>query len=247
MTPPFQGLHVAVTGGTGALGSAVVRALLDAGASVHVPVFHLRELERFPFHEDRRVRVAPGIDLCAEPSAEAFYREIPSLYASIHVAGGFAMGPLEQTTAAQLDDLYAMNVKATFLASREAVKRIRAGSPRRATAGGSPTIPLGSIVNIGARPGAHPTLGAGMAGYAASKAAVTALTQALAEELRAEGIWVNAVLPSIMDTPANRRAMPDANHALWPKVEEVAAAILNLASPANALTTGALVPVFGRA
>jgi NAD(P)-dependent dehydrogenase (short-subunit alcohol dehydrogenase family) len=85
-----------------------------------------------------------------------------------------------------------------------------------------------------------------MTAYAAAKAAVASLTLSLAEELAAERIWVNAVVPSTMDTPANRRAMPKADFARWPKVEEVAATIALLASPQNAVTRGALVPVYGR-
>lgn len=85
-----------------------------------------------------------------------------------------------------------------------------------------------------------------MVAYTASKAAVAALTVALSEEVAKEGILVNAVAPSIMDTPANRAAMPNANHAAWPNVEEVAATILFLASPENKVTRGAIVPVYGR-
>jgi NAD(P)-dependent dehydrogenase (short-subunit alcohol dehydrogenase family) len=85
-----------------------------------------------------------------------------------------------------------------------------------------------------------------MAAYTATKAAVAALTVALSEEVAKEGILVNAVAPSIMDTPANRAVMPKANYDLWPKVEEVAATILFLASPENRVTRGAIVPVYGK-
>lgn len=89
-------------------------------------------------------------------------------------------------------------------------------------------------------------MGAGMTAYTASKTGVVALTQALAQEVADQGILVNAVAPSIMDTPQNRQAMPKANHDAWPKVEEVAATILFLASPENRVTRGAVVPVYGR-
>lgn len=85
-----------------------------------------------------------------------------------------------------------------------------------------------------------------MAAYAASKAAVAAITLALAEEVAEEGVWVNAVVPSTMATEANRRAWPNADHARWPKLDEVAATIAFLASPQNAVTRAALVPVYGR-
>jgi NAD(P)-dependent dehydrogenase (short-subunit alcohol dehydrogenase family) len=104
----------------------------------------------------------------------------------------------------------------------------------------------GRIVNVTARPGIEPRLGAGMAAYAASKAAVAAFTQALAAEVAGRGVLVNAIAPSIIDTPANRAAMPKADHAAWPKPEEIAATIAFLASPANQVTTGAVVPVPGR-
>jgi NAD(P)-dependent dehydrogenase (short-subunit alcohol dehydrogenase family) len=121
---------------------------------------------------------------------------------------------------------------AAFLCCREAVKAMRGRG--------------GRIVNVAAQPGVEPRRGAGMASYAASKAAVAALTLSLAEEVGAEGIWVNAVVPSIMDTEANRKAMPSAEHAKWPKLSEVAATIAFLASPQNAVTRAALVPVYGR-
>ncbi|HET7883651.1 MAG TPA: SDR family oxidoreductase, partial [Acetobacteraceae bacterium] len=104
----------------------------------------------------------------------------------------------------------------------------------------------GRIVNIAARPGVEPRSGAGMAPYAASKAAVAAFTQSLAAEVAGRGILVNAVAPSIIDTPANRSAMPKADHAEWPKPAEIAETILFLASAANKVTTGAVVPVPGR-
>src|SRR4051794_38121175 len=128
-----------------------------------------------------------------------------------------------------------MNFVTAFLCCRAAINAIA-----RSSGGG------GRIVNVAARPALEPRLGAGMTAYAASKAAVAALTQALGEEVARDGILVNAVVPSIMDTPANRSAMPKADFSAWPKVEEVAATILFLASPENKLTRSALVPVYGR-
>jgi NAD(P)-dependent dehydrogenase (short-subunit alcohol dehydrogenase family) len=103
----------------------------------------------------------------------------------------------------------------------------------------------GRIVNVTARPALEWRTGAGMTAYTASKAAVAALTVALAEEVAKDGILVNAVAPSIMDTPTNRKAMPKADFDKWPKVEEVAATILFLASPDNKVTRGAIMPVYG--
>jgi NAD(P)-dependent dehydrogenase (short-subunit alcohol dehydrogenase family) len=103
----------------------------------------------------------------------------------------------------------------------------------------------GRIVNVAARPAVTPT--AGMIAYATAKAGVAALTQALAVEVLPQGILVNAVLPSIIDTPANRAAMPTADHATWPTPAQLAETIAFLASEKNALTTGTLLPVYGRA
>ena len=104
----------------------------------------------------------------------------------------------------------------------------------------------GRIVNVAARAAVEWRTGANMATYAASKAAVAALTVALAEEVVKEDVLVNAVAPSIMDTPVNRKDMPKADFSAWPKVAEVASTILFLASPANTITRGAIVPVYGK-
>jgi NAD(P)-dependent dehydrogenase (short-subunit alcohol dehydrogenase family) len=104
----------------------------------------------------------------------------------------------------------------------------------------------GRIVNVAARPALEPRTGAGMTAYTIAKSGVATLTIALAEEVAKDGILVNAVAPSIMDTAANRKAMPKADFDKWPKVEEVAATILFLASPGNRVTRGAIVPVYGK-
>jgi len=104
----------------------------------------------------------------------------------------------------------------------------------------------GRIVNVASRQGVEPRQGANLTAYTAAKAAVAALTAALAEEVAKDGILVNAVAPSLMDTPANRKSMPKADYAAWPKVEEVAATIAFLASPENAVTRGAVVTVYGK-
>ena len=101
-------------------------------------------------------------------------------------------------------------------------------------------------MNVAARPAVEPRQGAGMIAYTASKAAVAASTEALAEEVAAEGIWVNAVAPSIMDTPQNRVAMPDADFSRWPSVDDVATAIVFLASPSNRTARGSIVKVYGK-
>jgi NAD(P)-dependent dehydrogenase (short-subunit alcohol dehydrogenase family) len=226
----FQDRTVVVTGGTGALGTAVVGAFLAAGARCRVPYIVDAEADAFP-HKDRVTLVA-GCDLTDEADVARLYDGVTDLWASVHVAGGFAMGRLLEAGKADLQHMLNINLVSCYLCCRAAV---------RAFGGG------GRIVNVAARPALEPRLAAGMSAYAASKAAVVALTQALAAEVVAQDILVNAVAPSIIDTPANRAAMPAAKHENWPTPEQIAATITFLASPANKVTSGAVVPVYGRA
>ncbi len=126
------------------------------------------------------------------------------------------------------------NLVSAYLCSRAAIAAFRR------TAGG------GRIVNVAARQALEPRLGKSLTAYTVAKAGLAAFTAALAEEVAHEGILVNAIAPSIMDTAANRKSMPDADFAAWPKVEEVAATIAFLASPGNAVTRGAVVPAYGK-
>jgi len=231
----FRDRHVIVTGGTGALGNAVVGALIEAGAICHVPYVVATEAERFALRAHERVKLVAMSNLADEADVARLYGSVDKLWAAIHLVGGFAMAPVAQTTKADLMKQIEMNLVTTFLCSRAAVNAMTDRSL------------AGRIVNVAARPALEPRSGAGMAAYTASKAAVAAFTIALAEEVAKLGILVNAVAPSIMDTPANRAAMPNADYTAWPKVEEVAATILFLASPQNAVTRGAIVPVYGRA
>jgi NAD(P)-dependent dehydrogenase (short-subunit alcohol dehydrogenase family) len=230
----FQDRHVVVTGGTGALGTAVAGGLVKAGAICHVPYVVAAEAERFGLRGHAQVKLVPVSDLADEASVTRLFGDVSPLWASIHIAGGFAMKPVAETTRAELMHQVEMNFVTAFLCCRAAVNAMT-----RTGAGGR-------IVNVAARPALEWRAGAGMAGYTASKAAVAALTVALAEEVAKSGILVNAVAPSIMDTRVNREAMPKADHALWPKVEEVAETILFLASPDNKVTRSAIVPVYGK-
>jgi NAD(P)-dependent dehydrogenase (short-subunit alcohol dehydrogenase family) len=232
----YQGRTVVITGGIGGLGSAVVDALLAAGAVCHVP--HRGDAGRGP-RDRRQLTLHPGIDLTDEAAVEAFYRQIPDLWASVHIAGGFAFGPVATTGKAALATLIDTNLVTCFLCCRSAVNAMTATPGTGGRAGGR-------IVNVAARPALEWRSGAGMAAYTASKAAVAALTAALAEEVVKDNVLVNAVAPSILDTEANRKAMPKADHAAWPKVEDVAQTVLFLASPDNKVTRGAVVPVYGR-
>ena len=236
----FEGRHVVVSGATGELGFAVVDSLLEAGAICHVPCRDGKRAEKLTRLGTERVRVVGGIDGTDEQAIESFYADRPGLWASIHCLGGFAMGVVAQVRASEFSRMMDMNALSCFLHCREAVRTMRARGA------GHEAGMLGRIVNVAAQPGLEPRRGAGMIAYTASKAAVAAITVALAEEVAAEGILVNAVAPSIMDTEANRRSMPQANPTMWARLEEVAATIVFLAAPQNRVTRGALVPVYGR-
>ncbi|MEZ4366225.1 MAG: SDR family NAD(P)-dependent oxidoreductase [Kofleriaceae bacterium] len=229
----FTDLHVVVTGATGALGAGVVDALLGAGAIVHAPIHEPEVPAHVPWRGRAGVHPTPLATLDDEAEVTAYYASLPTLWASIHLVGGFAMAPLLATSLAELRAQHTLNVVTTFLCCREATRALRA------TGAG------GRIVNVAARAAVVPT--GGMSAYTSAKAAVVSLTQSLAMELAGDRILVNAVAPSLIDSPANRAAMPDADHAAWPTAAEIAAAIAFLASPANALTSGAVVPVYGRA
>ncbi len=218
-----------ITGGTGALGSAVVAQLLADGFSCHVTWLLERELSHFTAHE--RVTLH-RVDCSDEEAVTALFATFPRLDASIHIVGGFSMAKLTDTTLADVDKMFRLNTVTTFLCSREAVRTMRRSE-------------AGRIVNVAARPALIPS--GGTVAYSASKAAVVSLTQSMAEEVRSEGILINAVAPSTMDTAANRASMPNADFATWPKVEQVAQAIAFLAGPANTLTTATVIPVYGRA
>jgi len=226
-------MRVVVTGGTGGLGAAVVEAFLARGADVHLPMMEAELPAQLPWRTDAKVHAVPRISLDDEAQVGAFYAALPELWASIHLVGAFAMAPIEETTLAVFEKQWRLNGVTCFLGCREAVRAIR-----RTGAGGR-------IVNVAARPVLAPA--PRMTAYTAGKAVVAAITQTLAAEVLAEQILVNAVVPSIIDTPANRASMPGADHASWPTAAQLAETIAFLASPANALTTGTLVPVYGRA
>ncbi len=219
---------VVVTGGFGALGRAVGDAAAARGARI---VLMGRGEGAAP---DGGLAVG-GVDLSDFAVVQAAMTKVAERFGRIdvllNVAGGFAWQTVEEGALDTWDRLYAMNLKTALVASKAAIPHL--------VASGS-----GRIVNIGAAAAAR--AGAGMGAYAASKAGVARLTESLAEELKDRGVTVNAVLPSIMDTDANRRDMPDADFVRWVTVDELSAVILFLASEAASGVTGALIPVAGR-
>src|SRR5580700_5574584 len=178
----FRDRHIVVTGGAGALGSAVVEVLLGAGAVCHVPCFDEAEAQRFRLRDHDNVKLTITGSLADERAVARLYQDTAlPLWASIHIAGGFAAAPLRETTAAMLHQQIDMNFVSCALCCRAAMSAMTEG---------------GRIVNVSARAGLEWRSGAGMVAYTASKAAVAALTAALAEEVAKDGILVNAVAPS---------------------------------------------------
>ena len=219
--------HVVITGGTGALGSAVVEVLRASGAICHLPV------RRPGAPAPATVLVTPGVDLTDEAAVTRFFASLPSLWASVHVAGGYAAAPMLESSLAMLRQQVDLNLVTAFLCSREAVRAMR-----RSGKGGR-------IVNTASRAAVTPAAGA--VAYAASKAGVVALTSSLAPEVRSDRILVNAIAPAIIDTPDNRAAMPNADRTTWASPAAIAETIAWLISPRNTLISGAVVPVYGRA
>lgn len=173
----------------------------------------------------------PSIDVTDEAAVTAYYAAQPALWASVHLVGGFAMAKLVETSLEDFEKMHRLNAVSCFLCCREAVRAMRGRG--------------GRIVNVASRAALAPA--GGSIAYTASKGEVVTMTQAIAAEVLADGILVNAVVPSIIDTPANRAAMPKADHDAWPKPRELAEAIAYLVSPSNTLTSGAAVQVYGRA
>ncbi|WP_428150146.1 SDR family NAD(P)-dependent oxidoreductase [Brevundimonas sp.] len=217
-----------VTGGHGVLGKAVVEAALARGLNVAL-IDHATG-EAAP---DGALEIG-GVDLTDASATEAAIAKVVERFGGIdallNIAGGFVWQTTDDARPAW-DRMFALNLTTALNASRAALPHLRASTE-------------GRIVNVGAN-GALKAA-AGMGAYGASKSAVHRLTEALAEELKSTSVTVNAVLPSILDTPQNREDMPDADPAKWVQPSDLAEVMLFLASPASRAITGALIPVTGR-
>jgi len=226
---------VAVTGAFGVLGEVVATAAAAQGARLALIEHSPNAPEGLVEACGAQTLVVAGVDLADPAAAQSAMDQVADRFggldALINIAGGFRWQTVEAGDPAQWDRLFAMNLKTALNASRAALPLLKAS-------------PAGRIVNVGAA-GALKA-GAGMGAYGASKAAVHKLTESLAEEVKADGITVNAVLPSIIDTPANRADMPDADFTAWVAPADLASVILFLASESARAVTGALVPVTGR-
>ena len=252
-----------VTGGTGGLGTAVVARLLDEGWRVVVPWIVEEELERVRRREGLELVRAdlfeaagvaavlqqatggrsgaaaagagpPGDPAAgAGPSSGADGEAAPRLRGLVNLVGGFAAGGrVHETPLEEFERQFRLNLRATYLMTQAAL-------PVMLEQGG------GSIVCVGTRAAVRPFAGA--AGYIASKAAVIAFAEAVAVEYRDQGIRCNTILPSVIDTPANRASMPNADHSRWVRPEAIAGVIAHLLSEDSAPVSGAAIPVYGRA
>jgi len=228
----LQGTVVAVTGGFGSLGVAVVRAARAAGATVAAID---RAARPSGVESLTGAMLLDGVDLTSLAEAEIALSRVADrfgrLNALVNVAGAFRWEMIEGAGLDTWDLLYNVNLKTAVAASKAAL-------PHLAKSGG------GRIVNVGSATSSKGA--AGMGAYAASKAGVARLTEALAEELEDRGVTVNAVLPATMDTAANRADMPDADFTRWVKPEAVASVVVFLLSEHARAVTGALIPVVGR-
>jgi NAD(P)-dependent dehydrogenase (short-subunit alcohol dehydrogenase family) len=222
---------VVVSGGTGGLGSAVTQTLLADDWHVVVPYHDERELKRVEQHE--RLELVEA-DLFEPSAAAAVIARAPGrVDALVNLVGGYeAAGRIHETPIEDFERQFRLNLRPTYLMCHAAL-------PRMLDQG------AGSIVCVSTRAVLRPFAGA--AGYIASKAAVLAFVDALAVEYTKDGVRTNAILPSIIDTPANRAGQPDADHSRWVKPDEIAAVIRFLCSDDSAPTSGAQIPVYGRA
>jgi NAD(P)-dependent dehydrogenase (short-subunit alcohol dehydrogenase family) len=222
---------VLVTGATGGLGGAVVDVFRARGWRVVTPV-------RREIAAEEGVVVVPGVD-AGDPDAVARAVEVAAgdpaapLRAVVNLIGGYAGGArVHELPLADFERQLTMNLRPTYLVTQAALPRLIAG-------GG------GTIVCVSSRAAVAPFAGA--SGYITAKAAVIAFAQAVAVEYKGDGVRCNTVLPSVIDTPANRAAQPDADHSRWVQPVEIARVIHFLASDESAATSGATIPVYGRA
>lgn len=223
-----------ITGGLGNLGRAVSRAFAASGARVAVIDYGAVPKPEAAKTNDRYLPIG-GIDLTQLAHAERAMHTIVSTFGRIdvlvNVAGGFRWQTLTEGAVSGWDQMYDINLKTAVTASKAALPSILESD-------------AGRIINIGA--GAAAKAAAGMGAYAASKSGVLRLTESLADEVKDRGVTVNAVLPGIIDTPQNRKEMPQADTSKWVAPEAIADVVVFLASAGARAITGAAVPVFGR-
>jgi NAD(P)-dependent dehydrogenase (short-subunit alcohol dehydrogenase family) len=228
----LSGKTVIVTGAFGALGAVVAEAVAAAGAKVALVDRAPAPRTGLPERLGRHAAVFGERDLSdlgdTKRTIDEIAERLGALHGLVNIAGGFRWETLKDGDIATWDFMYRVNLKTAVCACKAALPHLAKG---------------GRIVNIGA--GAAARAGLGMGAYAASKAGVAKLTEALSEELKGQGIAVNAILPSIIDTPANRADMPKADFSKWVTPEAIADVIVFLLSEKSGAITGASIPVPG--
>jgi len=229
----MKGKNVLLTGGTGGLGLGVTPAVLARGADVTIPYHNAREVERLkgflqPADFSRLQLVS--LDLTDEAALQKLVDAMGRVDVLIHLAGGFSMGKTHEYSLEQWQKDFDLNLTTAFLACKHSLRKMLEHG-------------YGRIVTIGSRGAVEP--GGQLAAYCASKAGVVALTKAIADETKGTNITANVVLPSVIDTPANRSAMGAENASQWVKPESLAEVICFLASEAAKDIRGAAVPVYG--
>lgn len=237
MSTGMQGKVALIAGGTGGLGKVVSLAFLNSGARVAITYVRKDDLAALQAEAGQRSSDLSGypVDVTDDASVRAGVEEVVTAHGRIDIlvntVGGYAGGiKLWETDPKVLSQMLDLNLRSGYLLARNVVPvMLKQGS--------------GVFVNIAAK--AAFDHAAGATAYAASKAAAVAMINSLAEDLRGTGVRVNSVLPSIIDTSANRRAMPDADFSKWPKAEEIARVILFVCSEEARLIHGASIPVYG--
>lgn len=227
----LSGRKIIITGAFGALGAKVSVAARAAGAAVTCIDFSAADQAPDSL---RGCVLLGGVDLgipdVAAAALKTATREMGGLDGLVNIAGGFRWEKIERGGIATWDQLYGINLRTAVNAAQAALSLL--------------SKEHGRIINIGAAAATKAAMG--MGAYAASKAGVAKLTEALADELKDQGVCVNAILPSIIDTPANRAEMPDADHSRWVTPEQVADLVVFLLSDRSSAITGALIPIVGR-
>ncbi|MDA1315553.1 MAG: SDR family NAD(P)-dependent oxidoreductase [Acidobacteria bacterium] len=226
----FSGRVILLTGASGGLGAAVNDAFLSAGANV------VAVARSFDATEDKPRCIEVAADLTStegvEKAVAAALEATGKIDALVHVMGGFAGGaPVHETDEATWDTMMNLNLRAAFLVTRAVLRPML-------------DVGYGRIVAIGSRVGVEPAKG--LAAYGASKAGLNALIQTIALEVKGKDITANVVMPSTIDTPANRGAMPKADFSKWVTPESIADQILRLCSPEAGEISGTLIPMYGR-
>ncbi len=230
---------VVITGGTGALGTPVCEAYLRKGCQVTIPFIFDHEIGEFEKEiGDLKSRVTLiRASVTEEAEVDSFFQTVLDKFGKIdilvNIVGGFKGGiPVSELGVEDWDAMMNLNLKSVFLSCRAILPHMK---ERKS----------GKIVNVSARAGLSGV--AGLSAYCVSKSGVRVLTESIAEEVKELGINVNAIMPSIIDTPANRTAMPDEDYSRWVSPTDIAKVILFLTSDDASVINGAAIPVYGRA